>query len=145
MLRQALQVQAGRYQHDRSPLAHQRQRLLHGEVNAAGVDAKRLVEMVRRHILSERAFDKAGAGNDDIESAFFIPHPAIETIKIVEIGDIGLDGSHVPTDLGLRLVEFALTAADDENVGALRHELLRGREADAARTTGDDGDFSIEF
>jgi hypothetical protein len=101
--------------------------------------------MLRRRILGENAFDKAGAGDDDIDRALFVSHRLIEPVEIVEIGDVTLHGRDVAADLGLRLVEFALAAAHDEDISALFDEFLRGRQSDAARSAGDDSDFSVQF
>ena len=48
--------------------------------------------MRRRGVLGEDAFDEAGAGDDNIESALFGLHGLIEPVDIPEIGDIALHG-----------------------------------------------------
>ena len=88
--------------------------------------------MCGRCVLRQLAFDKAGAGDDDIDRAFLILHDAVEAIEIIKIGDVGLHGRDVLADLGLRLVEFALAAANDEDVSAFIDEFLRGRKPDTA-------------
>ena len=52
----------------------------------------------------------------------------------------------IATDRGFSLVEFALAAPHDEDMGALFHEFFRGRQSDStSRSAGDDGDFSIRI
>jgi hypothetical protein len=138
-------MQTGGHQHHRTTLAHQGQRLLRGEIHPAGVDGEGLVEMFRRDVLGQDAFDIAGTGDDNIEPAFFGSDRLIKPVEIAEIGDVALDGRDIAADRGFGLVELALAASHDEHIGALFHEFLRGRQSDSARSAGDDGDFSAKL
>ena len=95
--------------------------------------------------LRQHALDKAGAGDHDVDRTLLILHDLIKPIEIFKIGDVSLHGGDVAADFGFRLVELALPAADDEDIGALFDEFLGGGQTNAARAPGDDGDFSIEF
>jgi hypothetical protein len=132
-------------EYDRAAVPHQRSRLLHGEENAAGVDAEGLIEMLRRHGRHRRGLDEAGARDHDVEAALLHPYLAVEAIEIVQLCDVALHGRDVAPHRGFGLVELRLTAPEDEHIGAFINKSRRRGEADSAAAAGDDSDFSIQL
>ena len=59
-------------------------------------------------------------------------------------GGVGGDGGHAVADQRFGLVQLALAAPGDEDVGAFFDEPLRGRQPDTATAAGDHGDLSIQ-
>ncbi len=101
--------------------------------------------MRRSDVHRELTLDERGTGDDDIERTLFILHPGVEPVEIVEIGDVGLDRGDIAPDLGLGLVELALTPSNDENISAFGHKRLRRSKADTTGAAGDDANLSFEL
>jgi hypothetical protein len=53
-----------------------------------------------------------------------------------------IEPTRIFVDQGLGLVQLGLSPAGDEDVGAFGDEPLRGGQANAATSAGDDGDLS---
>ena len=104
---------------------HQRNRLLHGKEGAARVDGEDLVEMFRGHGPHWRHLHEACADDEIVEAALLGLHPTEEPVEVFELRDIALYSRNIPSDRGLGLVQFRLTAAGDEDVGPLPTFALR--------------------
>ena len=115
---------------------------MNGEIGAAGVGVEGLVEMLGRHRGGHHLFDEGRVRKNHIDLAL-LRDGLVETVEVIEIGDVGLYAGHVLADLRDSLVELRLAATGDEYIGALFNEPLGGREADAAAAaaSSDDGDL----
>src|ERR1700723_1888660 len=89
-------------------------------------------------------FRDAGIGENDIDSP---PgrNGLVETIKVGQFGNVSLNASNITANCSLRLVEFLLTTARDEDVGALFYEELCGRQTEPGRTASNDCHFSLQL
>ena len=65
----------------------------------------------------------------------------VESIEVIELGDVGVYAGAVGAGFLKGLVELGLAAAGDEEIGAFLSKPLGGRDADAAVVPGYDGDL----
>src|SRR5215831_2149882 len=73
-----------------------------------------------------------GIGEHDIELALLALDLRAQAIEIAEIRHVSLHAGYVSSDLRDRRRQLPVTTPAYEDVGAFVHELLRGRQADAA-------------
>src|SRR3989441_3468835 len=133
-----------RVQDDRPAVPEERQRLLHGEEQTLDVAAERRVEVLLGDRAQRRERAAAVIGEADVEPAFLSPHRLVQTVQVRELRHVALNAGGPLADLLHRGVELVRAAAGDEDVRAFLREPARGREADAAVATRDDGDFPFE-
>jgi hypothetical protein len=76
---------------------------------------------------------------------FFLLHCREQPVEIFHLGDVTLHSGDILADLLDRGVEFGLTAAGDEDVGAVFDEALGGGQANAAVPAGDNCNFPSRF
>ena len=72
-------------------------------------------------------------------------HDVIEPVEVGEAGDVALHADRAMADRLHRRVEFFLTAAGDEHLGALFGQFLRDAEADTAVAAGHDSHLVFEI
>ena len=86
MSRQALYGDDRRGQDDRATRAHERQCLLDREQNAAHIETKSLVEVLRGYLIDCLMLDEPGVREDDIHSILRLLNSPKKMIQVVEIG-----------------------------------------------------------
>ena len=79
-----------------------------------------------------KVFEDARVGEDNIEPALFQFNLSKETVEVLRIRHVTLDGADVRTDLFDGVVQFGLITAGDEDVGSFADEVF-GRGADRCR------------
>ncbi|KAG9563956.1 hypothetical protein KCV01_g20631, partial [Aureobasidium melanogenum] len=133
-------------QHDRAPRCQQGQGLLHGEQQAAHVEAEQAIEGLLVDIAQGPGRHLGGArvGEHYVEPAVVLPDAVVEAIQVVEPGCIALDAHGTVPDLAHRFVETILAPAGDVNMRALGGKALGGGEADAFAAAGDRHDLVLE-
>src|SRR5579864_5481869 len=129
--RKAFVLPSGRHEDDGSAIIQMGQRLLNGEISTAGVGVEGLVEMLGRRCGGHRLFDEGRSRKNHINLAL-LRDGLVETVEVIELGDVGLYAGDVRADLCDGFVELGLPPTGDEHIGALFNEPLGGREADAA-------------
>src|SRR6202051_3710624 len=89
-------------------------------------------------------FSYAGVGKNDIDSSLSLDG-LVETIEVVQSGNVSLNTSDVAADSLHGRVELFLTAARDEDVGTLFYEQLCSGQPYPGCATGNDCRFSLQF
>lgn len=146
-LARAVQAQGGRArgagagagQDDGAAPAHERQRLLDGPDAALDVGVEDLVAVRRGDGAELEHATRARVGHDDVEGAALRLDRRVEPVEVGGIGDGALDCAGIRAELGHRLVEHVLAAAEDEDEGALFNEALGRREANTGGAASDYG------
>jgi hypothetical protein len=69
-------------------------------------------------------FADAGIGEQDVDTACLVLYQVINPVKVGEVRRVGADGYGVRADFRRCSIEFRLTAAGNEDVGAFRRERL---------------------
>ena len=118
---------------------------MHSEYEAFHVAVEDAVEVLFADGFKGSVVEDAGVSEDDIEFPFFLFDLFIETVQILEVGHIHLNGSDVGSDLFDCGIKFGLRASSDVDVGAFADEVFRRGQADAAVAAGDECDFSVEL
>ena len=90
-------------------------------------------------------FANTGVGENNIDSPFFLRDGLVETIKVVQFGNISLDARNVVADCFYGLVQFLLATARDEDIGALFDEEFSGSQPNPFCAAGNDGGFAFEL
>src|ERR1700747_1700633 len=67
-----------------------------------------------------------------------------QPVQIRADRDVAREGAHAVADQRFGLVQLALAAAHDEDMGSFIDEPLRGRQPDPAAAAGDHGDFASQ-
>src|SRR5260370_12263202 len=90
-------------------------------------------------------FANASVGENDIDSPLHLSDCLVETIKVRQLGGVSLNSINVGTDCLHGLVKFLLSAARDEDIGALFDEKLRRSKSNPFCPAGDDGGPAFEL
>src|SRR5713226_5333906 len=90
-------------------------------------------------------FADAGVGENDIDSPLHLSDRLVKTIKVGQLGSVSLNSINVATDCLHGLVEFLLSTARDEDIGALFDEKLRRSKSNPFCPAGDDGGPAFEL
>src|SRR6267142_338053 len=135
----------GRIQNDRGAIRQERQRLLHREQDAFDVDVEDRVEELFSDLAQRRILRHTGVGKHDIELALLTFDLREQAIEIGRVRHVSLHAGDISAERFHRRGQLGLAPPRDVDVGAFVHELLRGREADAATATGDERDFPVEL
>src|SRR6266481_3742287 len=143
--RHALHGNDGSVQDDGPSVDQQRKRLLYGEEKSFDIRAERLVEMRLGDGSQRSEFTAAGIGEDNINAACFLLDRRIQPVEVRKVRYVALNSGDVLADQLDGLIEFALTATGDEDLGTLCDKALRGGEADAAVASGYDCYFPFEL
>src|SRR5262249_41707906 len=85
-----------------------------------------------------------GIREHNIERALLLFDLREEPIKIAKVRHVSLDAGDIFSELPYRRSQLRFTPAGDEPIRAFVHKLLRRCQADAARATGDQGNFSFK-
>src|SRR5450830_1632838 len=131
-------------QNDRTALAHQRQRLLDREDRALHIGVEGFVNVLGGDLAERKRASRPGIGEDDVEGSALGLHRRVESVEVGQIGDRALHRAGIGPKFGDSGVERFLSAAKDEDEGALLDEAFCGGAADASSTTGDHGGLSIQ-
>jgi hypothetical protein len=73
-----------------------------------------------------------------------LSHNFVETIKIVQIRDVSLNGRYILPDQRYRRIQLRLPAPGDKHVGPFLHEALGRSQADPAIATSDYSNLPIK-
>src|SRR5579863_9861664 len=87
---------------------------------------------------------KGGAGTLNLDSTVSLDG-LVETIEVGQSGNVSLNASNVAADRLHGRVELFLTAARDEDVGALFYEQLCSGQPYPGCATGNDCHFSLQL
>jgi hypothetical protein len=91
--------------------------------------------------------DDAGRGDDDVDLAEGIDGGLDELGRFRLARDVGLDADHLAAhvlDVLDHAVDVLLHHVDDDDLGAIAHEVFGDGFADAVAGTGDDGNASLD-
>src|SRR6202043_1199903 len=121
----AFDARDGADEDDRASVVHQGQGFLHREQRALDVEIEKLVEMLLRQACQGSEFACAGIGDQDIDVSLRL-HGLVESIEVLQFGDVPANTCNVAADRLHGLVEFLLAAAGYEDVGTFIDEPLRG-------------------
>jgi len=75
---------------------------------------------------------------------FFVPDYRGDTIEVIEVRRVGVDGGDVASDQPGGFVEQGLPTAEDKYMSAFGDKPLGDRQADTDATTADDGSLACE-
>src|SRR5262245_64592469 len=89
--------------------------------------------------------DDPGVRIEDVEASLLPLHRDEQPVEVREVGDVAWHAGDMLADLPDRCFEFRLTAAGDEDVGALGDEPPGGGQADAAAAPGNDRDLTFQL
>src|ERR1700733_8417107 len=87
-------------------------------------------------------FSKAGVGENNIDSPFYLGNGLVKTIKVGQLGNVSLNSGNVGADFLDGLVELFLPAASDEHIGTLFDKKLCCCQPNPFCAAGDDGDLT---
>src|SRR5258708_20506217 len=116
-----------------------RKRFLHREQKSLDVGIENFVEVLFGDCVEGGEFSRPGICEENVDVAPLFLYSSVQAIQIGEIGHVALHRGNAFADLLNRRVEFALTAAGDKDVCALRNEALRRGQSDSAVASRDDG------
>src|SRR4029077_13780984 len=131
-------------QDDGCAIVQERQRLLHGEEHAPGVDVEIVVEALGGDIGELHAVDGADIGDHHVDLAVIGCDLGVEPVEVLELADVALYAGDVPTDRGDRLVQFFLTAGEDIDERPFGDEPLRRCQSNSAGAAGNHGDLVLQ-
>jgi hypothetical protein len=121
---------------------------LGAEEGAPKVDAEHLLVLRLRRVEHGRARLDAGVVDHDVEAAEAGDGRGDEALEVGHLADVGVDADDLVAERGDLLLEGlrGLRVGDvvDGEAGALAGQLEHDGEADAAISTGDDGDLSFD-
>src|SRR4029077_9065627 len=100
-------------QDDGCAIVQERQRLLHREQHAPGVDVEIVVEALDGDIGELHAVDGADIGDHHVDLAAIGCDLGVEPVEVLELPDVALHAGYVPADRGDRLVQFFLTGGGE--------------------------------
>jgi hypothetical protein len=116
---------------------------LRGEVSAFDVDVEMFDEKFLSRIRKRRELGDARIGEQHINAPVFFADGLERGVEFRDLRHIGHEAKRVAADFlgccrdGIRL------APDDDDVGALRFELMSRGQPNTAVAAGDDGDFIL--
>src|SRR5271169_2982952 len=90
-------------------------------------------------------FAHAGISENNVDSPLRLGDSLVETIKVVQLGDVALNSRNVGADSLHGLVEFLLAAARYEDTGPLLDEKFCRSESNPFCSAGDDGGLAFEL
>src|SRR5258708_14375813 len=108
-------------ENDRTTIIHERKGLLYREQRSLNVDIEEFVEMLLSDFAERSKFRNAGIGEDDVKFPLCFDS-LINTIEVVQFGNVSLNASDVAADRLYGRVELFLTAARDEYVSPFLDE-----------------------
>src|ERR1700733_15417469 len=88
-------------------------------------------------------FANAGVGENNIDSPLHLGDGLVETIKVVQVGNISLNARNIAADCLYGRVEFLLATARDEDMGTLFGEELCSSESNPFCLASDDCYFPL--
>src|SRR6266481_5695195 len=88
-------------------------------------------------------FARAGISDQDIDLPLRF-HGLVESIEVLQFGDVSSNACNLATDRLDGLVEFLLAASRYEDIGALIDEPLRCGETYSRRASGNQGHLSLQ-
>ena len=90
-------------------------------------------------------FANASVGENNIESSLYLRDNLVETIKVIQFGNISLNSKNVAADCLYGLVEFRLATARDEDIRTVFGEQLCRSKSNSFGTAGDDCTLPCSF
>jgi hypothetical protein len=135
----------GAIQDDRAVVIEQGQRFLCGEERSANVEIKRFVKVFFRDLFERREVALTGAGEEDVDLAFFAFNRFVESVEVGKIGGVALDACDAFADELYGLIELPLAASGDEDVSTLFHEEFSCCQRHPRGSCGDHRYFSFKF
>src|ERR1700728_1892660 len=132
-------------ENDRSTVLQERQCLLHRKQSSPYVDVEQLVEMFFGNGPEGNKLANAGVGENNIDSPLDPRDDVVETIKVVQFGNISLNARNVAADCLYGLVELLLATACDEDKGTLFEEKFCRSQPNPFGALGDDCHFPQQF
>lgn len=87
--------------------------------------------------------DHASVCEEHVELALCVLDRRIEPIEVEQLGRVALNGGDIAADEGDGLVQFGLSAAEDEDASALIPETLGRGEPDTAVAASDDSNLAL--
>src|SRR5450830_465369 len=121
-----------------------RQHVLDREDRALHIGVEGFVNVLGGDLAERKRASRPGIGEDDVEGSALGLHRRVESVEVGQIGDRALHRAGIGPKFGDSGVERFLSAAKDEDEGALLDEAFCGGAADASSTTGDHGGLSIQ-
>src|ERR1700733_8917704 len=79
-----------------------------------------------------------------VDAALFVPYCRSDTVKIIEVRDISLNGRYILSDQRYRLIQLRLPSPGNKNVGPFFHEPLGRSQADPAIASSDYSSLPIK-
>ena len=89
-------------------------------------------------------FANTSVGENNIDSSLCLDD-LVETIKVVQFGNISLNARNIAADCLHGLVEFLLATARDEDISTFFGEQLCRGKSNSFGTAGDDCYFTLQF
>src|SRR5580704_9457791 len=112
----------GAVENDRATVLQERQCLLHRKQRSPYIDVEQLVEVLFGDCPEGNKFAHPGVGENNIESPLHVCDGLVETIKVIEFGDVSLNAINVAAESLYGFVEFLLATARDEDIRTLLGE-----------------------
>src|SRR6266849_9469141 len=117
-----LNTRDGAVENDRATVLQERQCLLHRKQRSPYIDVEQLVEMLFGDCPEGNKFANASVGENNIDSPLYLRDGLVETIKVVQFGNVSLNARNVAADCLYGLVEFLLATARDKDICTLLGE-----------------------
>jgi hypothetical protein len=124
--------------------ARQRQRLLHREQRCAGVEVEGGIEVLLGDLAQLFGLHPSRTRHQNVQPALLLQDGREQPVQVRADRDVAREGAHGVADQCFGLIQLALAAADDEDMGSFIDEPLRGRQPDTAAAAGDHGDLAIQ-
>src|SRR6267378_3305833 len=90
-------------------------------------------------------FANAGVGENNIDSCLHVRDGLVKTIKVGQFGNVALNAGNVAADCLHGLVEFLLSTARDEDIGALFDEQFSSSQPNPFCPAGNEGGLAFEL
>jgi hypothetical protein len=109
-----------------------------------GIEVEGEIEVLFGDLAQLFGLNPARVRDDDVQRALFLEHRREQLVQVGALGGIGGNGGHAVADQRFGLVQLALAAPGDEDVGAFFDEPRRGCQPDTATAAGDHGDLAVQ-
>src|SRR6478752_3572791 len=113
-------------------------------VNSVPFTFEKLVEMLLGEARQGSEFARAGISDQNINLSLRF-HGLVESIEVLQFGDVTPNACNIAADRLHGIVEFLLAAARYEDVGTFIDEPLRCGETNSRGASGNHGHLSLQL